>query len=201
MSIKFTCEWCGKRLQAKDKAAGTDVNCPECASIIQVPQYNRKATAQVVIRNVSSNKGQFDQWLNEELDDWGKQKSATAQSTKPTQAAAECSSAGAYSNEVDRQTTLPEQAGTELTLAQVESTDTGTAYCPNCELRVAADAEVCTNCLHVIKEKPRPVHQSSMPVVESESSMLNTSMTPTMWLVGFIVYLVVLYFRNPWGMW
>lgn len=37
MSIKVTCGSCGKTLKAKDSAAGKKAKCPDCGSVMQIP--------------------------------------------------------------------------------------------------------------------------------------------------------------------
>ena len=38
MSIVFECPSCGKRAQAPDELAGKKARCPQCQTVIQVPQ-------------------------------------------------------------------------------------------------------------------------------------------------------------------
>lgn len=38
MSIKVSCDSCGKDLKVRDEAAGKRVKCPDCGSVIRVPQ-------------------------------------------------------------------------------------------------------------------------------------------------------------------
>ena len=38
MSIDVTCEFCGKRLKAKESSAGREVPCPDCGGPIQIPE-------------------------------------------------------------------------------------------------------------------------------------------------------------------
>lgn len=37
MTINVTCEFCGKKIKAKDSAAGKKGKCPECGSPVQIP--------------------------------------------------------------------------------------------------------------------------------------------------------------------
>ncbi len=38
MSIKVSCDSCGKELKVRDEAAGKRVKCPDCGSVVQIPE-------------------------------------------------------------------------------------------------------------------------------------------------------------------
>lgn len=38
MSIKVSCDSCGKQLKVRDEAAGKRVKCPDCGSVVQIPE-------------------------------------------------------------------------------------------------------------------------------------------------------------------
>ncbi|MBC7815372.1 MAG: hypothetical protein IAG10_00570 [Planctomycetaceae bacterium] len=38
MSIRISCDSCGKQLKVRDEAAGRRVKCPDCGSVVQIPE-------------------------------------------------------------------------------------------------------------------------------------------------------------------
>ncbi|MBC8116611.1 MAG: hypothetical protein H7062_19635 [Candidatus Saccharimonas sp.] len=38
MSIRASCDSCGKQLKVRDEAAGKRVKCPDCGSVVQIPE-------------------------------------------------------------------------------------------------------------------------------------------------------------------
>ena len=38
MSIRVSCDSCGKQLKVRDEAAGKRVKCPDCGSVVQIPE-------------------------------------------------------------------------------------------------------------------------------------------------------------------
>lgn len=51
MSIRVSCEGCGKQLKVRDEAAGKRVKCPECGGVIAIPELGEVVDAEAADDN------------------------------------------------------------------------------------------------------------------------------------------------------
>ncbi len=51
MSIKVSCDSCGKQLSVRDEAAGKRVKCPDCGGVVQIPEPDDVMDAEVAEDN------------------------------------------------------------------------------------------------------------------------------------------------------
>lgn len=47
MSVPFTCTHCGKVLRAREELAGRSIKCPDCGTVLHVPESVQPASAQI----------------------------------------------------------------------------------------------------------------------------------------------------------
>ncbi len=52
MSISFNCKYCGKKIEAKDSAAGKTAKCPSCEKKIQVPKTQEEEDSELKLAPV-----------------------------------------------------------------------------------------------------------------------------------------------------